>query len=70
MQETRRQRFKRMANRRVNKTLNQIRILGNLANRSYYDYNDEDVSIMFRVLEAQIRSVKSKFHISPKKFRI
>lgn len=70
MEETRRQRFKRLANRRVNKVLNQLRVLGNLANKSYYDYNKNDISKMFRVIDAQLKAVKGKFHINPKKFRL
>jgi len=70
MEETRKQRFKRMANRRVNKVLNQLRVLGNLANKSYYEYNEEDVSKMFRAIDAQLKAIKGKFHISPKKFRL
>jgi hypothetical protein len=70
MNETRRQRFKRLANRRVNKALNQLRILGNLANKSYYDYNENDISKMFKVIDSQLKAVKGKFHIGPKKFRL
>ena len=70
MNENRRQRFKRLANTRVNKALNQIRILGNLANKSYYDYTDEDVSKIFKALDLQIKTLKGKFHTGPKKFRL
>lgn len=70
MEETRRQRFKRMATKRVNKALNQLRVLGNLANKSYYEYNEDDVNKMFRAIDAQLKAIKGKFHISPKKFRL
>jgi len=70
MEETRRQRFKRLANRRVNKLLNQFRILGNLANKSYYDYNEESINKMFRAIDSQLKSTKGKFHIGPKKFKL
>ena len=70
MNETRRQRFKRLATRRVNKTLNQLRILGNLANKSYYEYNEDEINKMFRVIDLQLRAVKGRFHINPKKFRL
>ena len=70
MNETRRQRFKRLATKRVNKTLNQLRVLGNLANKSYYDYNEGDVKKMFRAIDAQLKTVKGRFHISPRKFRL
>lgn len=70
MDETRRQRFKRLATRRVNKVLNQLRILGNLANKSYYDYNENDINKMFRVIDAQLKAAKGKFQTRPKKFRL
>ncbi len=70
MEESRRKRFKRLATRRVNKLLNQLRVLGNLANKSYYDYGEEDVNKMFKAIDIQLRAVKGKFHIGPKKFRL
>lgn len=59
-----------MANKRVNKVLNQLRILGNLANKSYYDYNEDDVNKMFRAVDNQLKAVKGKFHTGPKKFKL
>lgn len=70
MEESKHQRFERLANRRVNKVLNQLRILGNLANKSYYDYSEGDVAKMFRSIESQLRAVKGKFHPSPRKFKL
>lgn len=70
MSETRYQRFKRLANKRANKALNQLRILGNLANRSYYDYNEDDINKMFKAINFQLKIVKGKFHTRPKKFRL
>lgn len=70
MDESRRQRFKRLATRRVNKALNHLRILGNLANKSYYDYTEDDVYKMFKALDSQIKVLKGKFHTGPKKFKL
>lgn len=70
MTETRRQRFKRLAVPRVNKALNQLRILGNLTNKSYYDYTEEDVDRMFKALDSQIKALKGKFHTGPTKFKL
>lgn len=70
MIETRKKRFKRIAIKRVNKALNQLRILGNLANRSYYDYSDEDINRMFRALDTELKAAKGKFHVGPKRFRL
>lgn len=37
------ERFKRVAENRTNKIIEQIRLLGNCANKSNYEYNDQDV---------------------------
>lgn len=70
MEESRKQRFKRLANSRVNKILKQLKTLGNLANKSYYDYNETDVSKMFKAVESQLKDTKGKFHISHKRFKL
>lgn len=69
--ETRKERFKRLANARVNNTLKQIELVGNLSNKSMYDYSEEDVKKMFSVLESSIREARLKFRLgTKKKFRI
>lgn len=70
MDESRRQKFKRLGTRRVNKVLNQLRILGNLSNKSYYEYSEEDIYKMFKAIDLQLKAVKGKFHIGPKKFKL
>lgn len=59
--ETKYGKFKRLANLRGSRTLEQIRLLGNLANRGNYDYADEDVRKLFSVLEDELRTTKAKF---------
>ena len=39
--ESKEEKFKRLAVSRVNKTLKQIRLLGNLSNQSLYEYPDK-----------------------------
>lgn len=68
--ETRKQRFKRLGNKRVNNTLNQLRILGNLSNKSYYDYNDSDINKVFKAIEHQLKITKGKFHGHHEKFKL
>jgi len=70
MEESRRQKFKRLGISRVNKLLNQLRILGNLANKSYYEYNEDDINKMFRAIDSQLRLTKAKFHFRPRKFKL
>lgn len=60
-EETRRERFKRVATRRTNNILRQIHILGNCSNKSTYSYNEEDVQKVFSTIERELRNVKAKF---------
>ena len=58
------EKFKSLSEHRVNQILDKIRILGNLANKSNYQYSQEEVAKMFRVIEKELRETKDKF--SPK----
>jgi uncharacterized protein with HEPN domain len=40
--------------------------LGNLANRSYYEYKDGDQKIIFKILKNEIDELKRKFEQSSK----
>ena len=53
--------FIRLANKRVNKTINYIRLVGNLANKTNYTYEDKQASKIVSALELEIRMVKDKF---------
>ena len=70
MEETRKERFKRLATKRVNKTLSQLRILGNLANTSYYEYTADDVAKIFKAVDNQLKVARSKFHSTKSKFEL
>jgi hypothetical protein len=41
--------------------MNDIRLIGNLSNRSAYTYADEDVRKIFRTLQKELDAAKSKF---------
>lgn len=61
MTETRHQRFERIATKRVNRILNDLRLLGNLSNKSSYDYFDEEINKVFSAIDFQLRIVKARF---------
>lgn len=65
MSETSRQRFVRLANKRVNRALDTIRLIGNLANTAYYEYTDEDVRRVVKALEEEVRATRQRFDSSP-----
>lgn len=69
--ETRNERFKRIATKRTNDILNQIRILGNCANKSGYDYTSEEVNKIFSTIEKTLKEARGKFYSSHnKKFNL
>lgn len=53
--------FKRIAENRTNKILDLISLLGNLSNKSHYNYTDEQVDRMFKAIEKALRTEKQKF---------
>lgn len=61
MDESRKQRFERLATRRVNRILNYLRLLGNLSNRSSYDYTESEIRKIFSAIEHSTKNAKSKF---------
>ena len=56
-----REKFVRLAEQRVNRALNDIRLIGNLSNRNAYSFADEDVKKMFRALQKELEQAKSRF---------
>lgn len=56
-----REKFKRLAEKRVNNAIKNIRLVGNLSNRSNYSYTDQDVDKIFRALEKELKHAKSRF---------
>ena len=61
MQETKKEKFVRLAENRTNKVLEMIRLIGNLANRSVYDYTDADVEKIFNAIEMETALAKKQF---------
>jgi len=59
--ETKTERFERLAERRTTEALRILRLVGNLSNRSNYEYNDEHVRQLFDALDAEIKQLKARF---------
>lgn len=60
-EETKAEKFVRIGEYRMNKAIDAIGRLGNLANKSSYEYTAEQVEAMFLVLESKVAEVKQKF---------
>ena len=61
MEETRHERFKRVASKRTNEILEKIRIIGNCSNKSSYEYTEEEVNKIFSEIDKQLKLTKAKF---------
>jgi hypothetical protein len=53
--------FVRLAEARVNRAIDAMRIIGNLSNRSNYEYNEEDVAKIINTLQAELKGLKGQF---------
>lgn len=60
-EETKAEKFVRLGEYRMNKAIDAIGRLENLANKSSYEYTAEQVEAMFLVLESKVAEVKQKF---------
>ena len=61
MKDNKREKFVKLANSRVTATLDKMRLIGNLADKRYYEYSDKDTKKMFDALSKELNLVKSKF---------
>ncbi len=61
MAETDREKFVRLANKRVNNAIKAIELIGNLSNRSNYDYTQEDAEKIFLALNKELRTCRERF---------
>ena len=61
MSRDKRGKFVELAEARVNKAISQIRLIGNLANRSNYEFTDEDGRKIVRALQRELEALKARF---------
>lgn len=59
--ETKTERFIRIAESRTNKIIDMVRLLGNLSNKAVYDYEKEHVEKIFRAIDSEVKQSKAKF---------
>lgn len=57
-----RNRFVRLAENRVSRAINSIRLIGNLSNKSNYSYTDADVRAIISALQSEINNLKGQFN--------
>ena len=54
--------FIELANKRVNRTLKNLRLISNLSNKNNYEYSDEQAKKILRTLQKEIDLVKANFN--------
>ena len=59
-QETKREKFVRLAEARTNKIIDMLQLLGNCSNSSAYDYTQQDVDKIFVAIETEVREAKKE----------
>lgn len=59
--ESKRERFVRIAEARTNKILEMMRLLGNCSSKANYEYSDEDIKKIFGTLEKELKNTKNRF---------
>ena len=56
-----RQKFVDLAEARVNKALKDIQLIGNLSNRSAYEFNEADIRKVFAAIQRGLDTAKARF---------
>ena len=62
VQETKRDKFVRLAEARTNKIIDMIQQLGNCSNQSQYEYTQKDVTKIFNAIQAELDAAKKRFN--------
>ena len=53
--------FIKLANKRVNKAIKLIQLVGNLSNKANYDYDEKQSAKIINALDLEIRTIKERF---------
>ena len=60
----RRAKFLELASKRVNRTIKDLGLVGNLANRRNYEYTEDEAKKIVKVLQLELDKVKHSFNLS------
>ena len=58
---TKSEKFIELAEKRVNKTLNDLKLIRNLSNKNSYDYTEEQTRKIIRALQQEMELLKKSF---------
>ena len=60
-EESKHEKFVRLAEARTNKIIDMLQLLGNCSNTSVYEYSQDDVEQIFQAIEYEVREARKKF---------
>ena len=60
-EETKREKFVRIAEARTNKIINMIQLLGNCSNQSLYEYSQKDVNKIYNTIQTELDEAKKRY---------
>ena len=61
VEESKHEKFVRLAEARTNKIIDTLQLLGNCSNTSVYEYSQDEVKEIFQAIEQELREAKKKF---------
>ncbi|MDO8655319.1 MAG: hypothetical protein Q7R48_02775 [bacterium] len=61
--ESKRDRFRRLAQRRTNLVIKRLKILGNCADKGRYEYVKEDMERIFVAIDRRLNKTKARFDL-------
>ena len=64
MDNPKRDKFRKLAELRTTKAVNYIRLLGNLGNRAFYEYGDDDVAKIISELRGHVSNLEKRLQNS------
>ncbi len=66
MREQDRKKFKELASKRVNRAIKDIALIGNLSNKSNYDYTEDDINKIFKAIQDEVNACRKRFEMANK----
>lgn len=70
MKESKRARFCRLAEARVNKIIKMIRLLGNCSGKAVYQYDPEQVEQIFTTIQSELDMARRRFYTGKSRFSL
>ena len=65
--ENKREKFVRLAEARTNKIIKMFELLGNLSNKSSYEYSEEDINIIYERIQDELNTSRDRFGFQMRK---